>query len=91
MEIVFTEQFLSRLEEYSDYIALRDPSTAVKWSQGVIDRCKTIVNLPTIGRIIPEIDLPTLREIIYGNYRLIYEVDKNRILMLTIWHSRQHM
>ncbi len=40
-----------------------------------------------MGRMIPEYERPELREIIHGSYRLIYELQSNRIDMLTIWHQ----
>ena len=46
---------------------------------------------PLIGRVIPEIGNENFREIIYGNYRIMYKlVTKERIDLLTIFHSSRN-
>ena len=40
MEVIFTVQFLERVEECTDYIALDHIPTAVKWARGVFEHCQ---------------------------------------------------
>jgi len=89
MEVIFTGRFLERVEECADYIALDHIPTAVKWARGVIDHCQKLGEHPERGRIVPELSRPEIRELIHGDYRLIYELKTNQIDMLTIWHMRQ--
>ena len=53
----------------------------------------TLVNqlktTPEIGRIAPEINNNQIRELIYGNYRIIYRLEKKKISILTIRHGKQ--
>ena len=45
-----------------------------------------------IGRIVPEINKVNIRELIEGNYRIIYKVvSKKQIDILTIHHSSRDM
>jgi plasmid stabilization system protein ParE len=89
MEVIFTNRFLNRVEEFSDYIALDHIPTAIKWARGVFDQCQVLSNQPESGRIVPEFNRPEIREVIHGSYRLVYEIKSNQIDMLTIWHTRQ--
>jgi plasmid stabilization system protein ParE len=89
MEVVFTEQFLDRLEEYADYIALDNIPAAVEWAQKTLHQCRILSEYPGSGRIVPELGLTQIREILHGNYRLIYEIKPGQIQLLTIWHNRQ--
>jgi plasmid stabilization system protein ParE len=89
MEVIFTDRFLVRVEECTDYIALDDIPTAIKWANNVLEQCQKLSNQPVIGRMVPEFRRPEIREIIHGNYRLVYELKTNQIHMLTIWHTRQ--
>ena len=89
MEVIFTDQFLDRVEECTDYIALDHVPTAIKWAREVFKQCQKLSNQPKSGRIVPEFRRPEIREIIHGNYRLVYELKPNQIDMLTIWHTRQ--
>ena len=89
MEIIFTDRFLTQVEECTDYIALDHIPTAIKWAEGVFDHCQKLSDQPESGRIVPEFRRPEIRELIHGSYRLVYELKTNQIDMLTIWHTRQ--
>jgi len=91
MEIIFTDRFLDRVEEYTDYIALDHVPTAIKWARDVFEKCQKLSGQPESGRIVPEFRRPEIREIIHGNYRLVYELKTNQIDMLTIWHTRSRI
>jgi plasmid stabilization system protein ParE len=90
MEIIFTDRFLDRVEEFSDYIALDNIPAAIRWAEQVFDHCHMLQSNPEIGRMVPEFRRPEIRELIHGkNYRLIHEVKSSQIDMLTIWHTSQ--
>lgn len=89
MEVIFTDHFLERVEECTDYIALDHIPTAVQWARGVFNHCQELSKQPRSGRVVPEFGRPELREIIHGSYRLVYELKAKQIDMLTIWHTRQ--
>ena len=91
MDVIFTERFLGRVEEYSDFIALDNRSNAIKWAREVFERCRQLQDHPESGRIVPEFGRPEIRELIHGKYRLIYEIKSKQIDMLTIWHMSQQM
>ena len=42
-----------------------------------------------MGRIVPEINSPNIREIIEGNYRIIYRVAQEKIEVLTVFEGRK--
>lgn len=89
MEVIFTDRFLVRIEECTDFIALDGVTAAMKWAYAVMELCQKLCNQPQLGRIVPEFKRSEIREIIYGNYRLVYELKPNQIDMLTIWHTKQ--
>ncbi len=63
----------------------------MKWAQKIFDRCEQLRSHPESGRIVPEFGRPEIRELVHGNYRLIYEVKTKQIDMLTIWHTNQEL
>src|SRR5699024_6818918 len=91
MEVIFTDRFLDRVEEFSDYIALDNIPKAVAWAEGVFATCQPLQTNPHMGRMVPEFQRPEIREIIHGNYRLIHEVKTSQVDMLTIWHTSQQL
>jgi len=91
MEVIFTDRFLDRVEEFSDYIALDNIPKAIRWAEDIFNNCQKLQDNPTIGRMVPEFRRPEIRELIHGNYHLIHEVKSSQIDMLTIWHTSQQL
>ena len=52
---------------------------------------KRIKEFPTQGRVVPEIGQKDIREIFCGSYRIIYQIEAKRILILTIRHMKQKL
>jgi len=47
---------------------------------------------PLLGKIVPEFDKDTFRELIEGNYRIIYKVvNDSQVDILTIHHSSRDL
>jgi len=91
VEIVWTNQALRKLNKFVDYIARDNLVTAEKWALKLIERTDQLMEQPESGRIVPEYNEPNLRELIFGNYRVIYRIRKEHstIYIQTVWHVRQ--
>jgi len=92
VEIVWTNQALHKLNKFVDYIARDDFVTAEKWALKLIEKTDQLIEQPESGRIVPEYNEPNLRELIFGNYRVIYRIRKeeNKIYIQTVSHTRQN-
>jgi toxin ParE1/3/4 len=89
MKIVWSPLAVDRASEIAEYIARDKPSAAEKWIDTVFSKVDQIRSSPEIGRVVPEIKNESFRELIYGNYRIIYRIDKRQISILTIRHGMQ--
>ena len=89
MKIVWSPLAVERASEIVDYIALDNPLAAEKWIQTVFSKVDQLRLSPEMGRIIPEINDPLFRELIYGNYRIIYHIGTKQVSILTIRHGKQ--
>lgn len=78
------------LRKIHDYIAEDSKYYALKVSQEFIEKSERLENFPKIGRIVPEIGNPNIRELIVYSYRLIYEITSNEIAILAIIHGKQN-
>ena len=83
-EIKFTDQALKDLEEISSYIGNESQHYASLQMQKIFQRAEILETFPLIGRIVPELKVKLVREIIEGYYRIIYRVaGKEEIHRLT--------
>ena len=89
MRIIWSPLAVDRASEIADYIAQDKPSAAEKWIDTVFSKVEQLKSSPEIGRIRPEINVSQFRELIYGNYRIIYRIETKQISILTIRHGRQ--
>jgi len=82
---------LHKLNKFVDYITQDDIVTAEKWALKLIEKTDQLIEQQESGRIVPEYNEPNLRELIFGNYRVIYRIRKeeNIIYIQTVWHVRQ--
>ena len=89
MRIIWSPLAVDRASEIADYIAQDKPSAAEKWIDTVFSKVEQLKSSPEIGRIVPEINDSQFRELIYGNYRIIYRIETKQISILTIRHGKQ--
>ena len=89
IRIIWSPLAVERASEIADYIAQDKPSAAEKWIETVFFKVEQLKTSAEIGRIVPEINHSRFRELIYGNYRIVYRIEKEQISILTIRHGKQ--
>lgn len=76
---------LSNIAEYSSKYSDKYASTIISKLFNKVNILKT---MPRIGRIVPERNEEKIRELIEGNYRIIYEIQgEDRIEVLMVHHA----
>jgi len=89
MRILWSPLAVDRVSEIADYIAQDNPLAADKWVDTIFDRVKQVKDFKRSGRYVPEVNRKDIRELPYGNYRIIYRIDKKVISILTVRHYKQ--
>ena len=89
MRIIWSETASMRANEILDYIAKDSVNESKKWIKKVLTEVDRLEIFPEFGRVVPNFNDEYLREIIFGSYRIIYELKKDAIEILTVWHSRR--
>lgn len=90
VEIRWTKRSISDIEFIADYISKDSIKYAELQVKLFISLADKLIEFPNIGRIVAEVNKKSTREIIVGNYRLIYKIiSKSRIDVITIQHSKK--
>ena len=89
MRIVWAPIALDRADEAARYIAGYRPAAAAKWIDGLFDVVATLRVFPHKGRMVPEVGRAEIREVLYGQYRVIYRLEEKRLFILTVRHQRR--
>ncbi len=89
MKIIWSPLAVDRASEIAEYIAQDNPTAAENWINAIFTHVEQLKKFPESGRIVPEINNDFFRELTYGNYRIIYRIEANRVSILTIRHGKQ--
>ena len=74
VKIVWTEVSIEDLKEIHDYIAQDSIRYATITINKIYQKAQIIIDNPILGRIVPEFNDKMIREVISGNYRILYIV-----------------
>ena len=91
MKIEWTKPSLVDLESIRDFIKRDSEYYAYRFVGKIIDAVEILENFPEMGRIVPEASDKNIREILFANYRIMYRIEKDRILILTVMHGSQSL
>ena len=91
-EITWTQEALEDMKNIAAFIS----KDSEKYAQIEIDRLykatQILKTFPKTGRVVAETSKINIREIIQGNYRIIYQTEiKERISILTVHHSHRNL
>jgi len=89
MKIVWSPRSKTQLMDIAEYIAFDKPGAAHKWLENIFQEVEKIKLFPKSGRKVPEINQEKIREIIFGNYRIIYKIDKDVLIITSVRHGKQ--
>jgi len=88
VKLLWTVGARADLLEVFSYVADEDIDAAVRLRNRLRGATKTLVVHPEIGRMVPELGNPALRELIVRPYRVVYAVRENEVHVLGVVHSR---
>ena len=88
-QLDWSQQASDDLREVVHYFSFRDPRIARSLATRIIERLEHAVKFPESGRIVPEKNDESIREVFLNPYRLVYHVDKSngRVCVIRIWHA----
>ncbi|MBP7552063.1 MAG: type II toxin-antitoxin system RelE/ParE family toxin [Spirochaetes bacterium] len=87
VKIKWSDYSIENLKEIYDYIAKDSKFYAKEFTRKIAMRVKILSEYPNSGRVVPENNDPYVREIIFKNYRIIYQFKSEHIEILTVFHG----
>jgi len=85
--VAWTASARDCLDEIIAYIAEDSPDAAQRVLEVVLAAAESLSVVAERGRRVPEIDIPTIREIFVYRYRLMYQVLPSEIQILAVIHG----
>lgn len=87
-KITWAEAAIDDLTNIAEYCSNYSEQYASSIVSKLFSKVNILKTMPKIGRVVPEKNDEKIRELIEGNYRIIYEVkDEGNIEILVVHHS----
>jgi addiction module RelE/StbE family toxin len=90
VKVIWAERAIDDLTNIADYASRYSDKYASSIISKLFNKVNVLKKMPRMGRVVPEKNDENIRELIEGNYRIIYEVKgDDRIEVLMVHHSAQ--
>lgn len=87
-KIIWSPRAIKDIDEIAAYIAIDSLQYAEAQTSLFFTNAAILEKHPYRGRVVPELAIPTIRQILCGHYRIIYEVfNESEIGILTVHHQ----
>ena len=88
-KVIWTDSAIADLQDICEYISRDNPAASAKAGRGILSHVKILETFPFIGPAYPRGSSGMIREIVYGNYRIFYEVTQKTtaVHVLRVWHG----
>ena len=56
-------------------------------AERIVEAVERLQEFPKSGRVVPEFARDGVREVLWGNYRIVHRVGENHVHILTVYHG----
>lgn len=91
MRVIWAPLAEAQVAEAFAYIAAERPAVALKWFERVVAKAESLSVLPDQGRMVPEAERESVREVLVAPYRVVYQRDAETVVVLTVQHERRDL
>ena len=89
--VTWTKPARDDLKAIHDYIAPDSKFYAKNTVRNIVLRASKLSNVPEIGRIVPELNEPDIREVFIYSYRVIYQIVADGLFILAVVHGHRDL
>ena len=91
MRLRWADRSRRDLVDIGHYIARDKPGAARRWVERLRRSAKAAAHKPLAGRRVTEVAQDNVREVLVGNYRIVYEIQKTEIRILTVFEGHRRL
>lgn len=90
MKVSISNSAMNDLENMIDYYTEEGTSQiGLKFAKEIIEHIQVLADHPDMGRIVPEFQLPHIREMIVAPFRVVYLREESAIKVIRVWRSER--
>jgi toxin ParE1/3/4 len=85
--VTWSPQALKDIENIADYYAKEFPRYGETLTEDMFKKTRLLEQFPKLGRVVPELQIENIRELIHRAYRMMYWLEDDFVEILTVFHS----
>ena len=89
--VIWTDPAIDDLRSIRDFIESRSPGAARRFCTELYESTTRLRLSPRSGQVVPEFNLEHVREIIFGDYRILYEVAEGACYVMAVIHGSRDL
>ena len=87
-EVIWSDSAIQDLNDIGEYISKDSEKYAEITVSQLFSSTDILEDHPKAGKIVPEFEIESIRELIRGNYRIVYQLSEDhQIQILAVHHS----
>jgi len=86
-QVRWTSQAVDDIESIAEFISQDSIHYASLFVSDILAAVERLEHFPQIGRVVPELNDLVIREIILGDYRIVYRLSGEIAEVLTVFHG----
>lgn len=85
-QLFYTDEARENVRDIFSAFYDLSPVYADKWTEELSKKIDLVLSFPEMGRMVPEIDVISIREIFVGRYRVVYQFreDENKVVVMVV-------
>jgi len=88
VKVKWSKEAIENIFEIREYYIKVSPSYAEEITDRIFEKENILISFPKIGRVVPELNNESIREIIFKSYRIIYMFfDEKNINIIAVHNS----
>jgi plasmid stabilization system protein ParE len=91
VKVIWSQRALPDVERIRDYIALDSPAYAQPFIERLLYAARHLAQFPQSGRAMPEANDPSIREVIYQGYRIVYRLSPDFVEVVMVVHGSRDL
>jgi toxin ParE1/3/4 len=89
--VSWSPRALRDVQAVADYIASDSPAYATAVVKKIVSLTRGLAVFPNSGRMVPELQDASIRELLAYNYRIIYRVDEKEVVVVAVIHGKRNL
>jgi len=87
IQLIYTREAIEDLQRLRDFISEKNPASAKRIGQELIQRIHSLQDMPMMGRPVSSAPDPeVIRDMVFGNYTVRYAIHAQTLAILKVWH-----